>query len=72
MAVQNGDLKSLIHSEAEATRAMIQQDKIESLQAQVNQLNLQAQLCGVIRYPTATTYAVPSTCFGTCNTACAY
>lgn len=49
MAVQNGDLKSLIHSEAEATRSMIQQDKIESLQAQVNQLNLQAQLCGIPR-----------------------
>ncbi len=34
----------------------IQQNKIDSLQAQVNQLNLQAAMCGVVRYPNATTY----------------
>lgn len=45
-----------VHAEGEATRSMIQQDKIEALQQQVNQLNLQSQLCGVVRYPTATTY----------------
>lgn len=32
------------------------QNKIESLQAQVNQLQLQSAMCGVIRYPNATTY----------------
>lgn len=48
-------------------------NKIADMQAQIQQLQLQSALCGVIRYPTATTYAVPSTCFGTsaCNT-CAY
>lgn len=49
MAVQNGDLKALIHSEGEATRAMIQQDKIEALQQQVSQLQLQTALCGIPR-----------------------
>lgn len=34
----------------------IAQNKIESLQAQVNQLQLQSAMCGVIRYPNATTY----------------
>ena len=34
----------------------IQQNKIESLQAQVNQLQLQSAMCGVVRYPNATTY----------------
>lgn len=34
----------------------IQQNKIESLQAQVGQLQLQSALCGVVRYPNATTY----------------
>ena len=73
MAVQNGDLKALIHSEGEATRNLMQQDKIESLQAQVSALQLNQALCGVIRYPTATTYAVPSTCFGFNNCGnCAY
>lgn len=66
------DLKTAIHAEGEATRNMIQQNKIESLQAQVNALQLNQALCGVVRYPTTTTYAVPSTCFGTCGTSCAY
>lgn len=34
----------------------IQQNKIESLQSQVNQLQLQSAMCGVVRYPNATTY----------------
>lgn len=34
----------------------IAQDKIASLQNQVNQLQLQAAMCGVVRYPQATTY----------------
>lgn len=55
------DLKTAIHAEGEATRNMIQQDKIESLQAQVSALQLNQALCGVIRYPTSTTYAT------TCN-----
>lgn len=49
MAVQNGDLKALIHSEGEATRSMIQQNKIESLQAQINQLQLAQATCGLPR-----------------------
>lgn len=49
MAVQNGDIKSLIHSEAETTRNLMQQNKIESLQQQINALNLQAALCGIPR-----------------------
>ena len=32
------------------------QNKIDSLQAQVNQLQLQSAMCGVVRYPNATTY----------------
>lgn len=36
------------------------QSKIDSLQAQVNQLNLQNAMNGVVRYPTNTFYAVPS------------
>ena len=34
----------------------IQQNKIDTLQAQVNQLQLQSAMCGVVRYPNATTY----------------
>lgn len=74
MAVQNGDLKSLIHSEGEATRNLIQQNKIESLQQQINALQLNAALCGVPRVSPYGygIYAYP-TCGGvnTCSN-CAY
>ena len=41
------DLRTAIHAEGEATRAMIQQNKIESLQAQVNELKTQTMFCGI-------------------------
>lgn len=40
------------------------QSKIDSLQAQVNTLELQNAIAGVVKYPMATAYAVPSPCFG--------
>lgn len=50
------------------------QNKIESLQAQINQLQLQSAMCGVVRYPNATTYTAgfgpfynQSCCNNTCN-----
>lgn len=66
------DLKTAVHAEGEATRNMIQQDKIEALQQQINALQLNAALCGVVRYPTAATYSVPGGCFSGCGTSCAY
>ena len=35
----------------------IAQNKIEALQAQVSQLQLQNAMCGVLKFPTAWTYA---------------
>lgn len=72
MAVQNGDLKALIHSEGEATRNLIQQNKIETLQQQVSQLQLAQAMCGVPRISPYGygVYAYP-TCAGMtygCNT----
>lgn len=65
-----GEVKTAVHAEGEATRAMIQQNKIESLQAQVNQLQLAQQMCGVVRYPMASTYTVPGNPFCSCNSGC--
>lgn len=42
-------LNTAVHAEGEATRAMIQQNKIESLQAQVNELKTQNMFCGIPR-----------------------
>ena len=49
------------------------QNKIESLQAQVNQLQLQSAMCGVVRYPNATTHTSGVSPFwnqGCCNNGC--
>ena len=49
------------------------QNKIESLQAQVNQLQLQSAMCGVVRYPNAATYTSGMSPFwnqGCCNNGC--
>lgn len=45
----SADVKAAIHAEGEATRAMIQQNKIETLQAQVNELKTQNMFCGIPR-----------------------
>lgn len=51
------DLQNLIHSEGEATRNLIQQNKIEALQGKIQALELQSALCGVVKYPNSTVYA---------------
>lgn len=42
--------------EIASVKELIAQNKIEALQAQVNDLNLKQALCGVVRYPTSATY----------------
>lgn len=61
------DLASAIHAEGEATRNMLQQNKIESLQGQINQLQMQNAMCGVVRYPMQTTYTSGTNPFCGCN-----
>lgn len=50
------ETKGLIQAEGAATRALIQENKIEALQSKINALELQSALCGVVRYPNAMTY----------------
>lgn len=44
------DLTNAIHAEGEATRALLQSNKIENLEAQLNQLQIQATLFNFGRY----------------------
>lgn len=62
------DLKTAIHAEGEATRNMIQQNKIESLQAQINQLQLAQATCGLPRINQYAWGVYPYTCG--CNGGC--
>lgn len=61
------ETQKAIHAEGEATRALIQQDKIDGLQAQVNQLQLQAAMCGVPRISTYAYGIVPQFACGGYN-----
>ena len=58
-------IKEAVHAEGEATRAMIQQNKIETLQAQVNELKTQNMFCGIPRINPYGYQVVPNpTCCG--------
>lgn len=48
----------------------INQNKIESLQGRINQLELQSALCGVVRYPNGMTYNAGSSPFCNCGNGC--
>lgn len=60
--------QTAVHEEGEKTRAMMQQNKIDALQARVNELYTSQQLCGIPKvnmsawgtYP----YVMPSGCNG--------
>lgn len=38
-----------------------------AMAARIQQLEMQIALCGVVRYPTSTSYAVPNPCFAGCG-----
>lgn len=66
-AMRDAATNANITAQIQSVKDMISQNKIESLQAQVNQLQMQNQLAGVVRYPMSTSYSVPSPCFGGCG-----
>lgn len=60
------ELKTAVHAEGEATRAMIQQNKIDSLTAQVNELKMAQNFCGIPRINPYGYQVVPNPSCG-CN-----
>ena len=60
--------QTAIHAEGEATRALIQENKIEALQQKINALELQAAASNVVRYPTSYSYSAGPSPF--CYTPC--
>ena len=49
---------------------VLAQNKIESLQARINQLELQSAMCGVVRYPNGMTYDAGTSPFCNCGNGC--
>lgn len=68
LAEKFGQTDALIIAENQKTRDLIQQNKIEALQAKVSQLELNQALAGVVRYPSGYTYNAGSSPF--CSCAC--
>jgi hypothetical protein len=62
------ETKGLIQAEGAATRALIQENKIEALQSKINALELQNAVAGVVRYPTSYAYSAGPSPF--CGTPC--
>lgn len=56
MANYASAINANVTAQVQSVKDMISQDKIASLQNQVNQMYLSSQLCGVMRYPMAATY----------------
>lgn len=54
-------------AQIQGVKDLINENKIETLQNQINQLQLSNAMNGVVRYPTNTFYAVPSPCFNGCG-----
>lgn len=55
-AMNTANIVQAIQQDGEATRQMIQQNKIEALQQKVQGLELQNAVAGVVRYPMSTAY----------------
>lgn len=66
-AMRDANTNANFTAQIQGIKDQLAQNKIEALQSQVNALNLQNQLAGVVRYPMTTTYGVPSPCFGGCG-----
>lgn len=49
---------------------VLAQNKIETLQGRINQLELQSAMCGVVRYPNSMTYNAGGSPFCNCNCNC--
>ena len=50
------DITTAIHAECDATRNMMQQNEIQQLRDRIQRAELRDAMCGVVRYPMATTY----------------
>ena len=62
-ALRDAATNANITSQIQSVKDMIAQNKIESLQAQVNALQLNAALCGVVRWPVTATYSATNPYF---------
>ena len=66
-AMNTSQIIQAVQAEGNATRAKMDQNKIEALQQQVNELQMQNQMQGVVRYPNGWTYNAGTSPFCQCG-----
>ena len=64
------DIKTNDNANTQKILDVLAQNKIESLQSRINQLELQSAMCGVVRYPNSMTYDAGISPFCNCNRVC--
>lgn len=69
-AMQNNAIIQAVRDEGNATRQMMQQDKIDALRDKVNGLEMQNAMAGVVRYPMSTAYNAGYNPFCNCGNNC--
>lgn len=66
-AMRDANTNANITAQIQSVKDMLSQNKIESLQSQLNQLQLQNALAGVVRYPNGMTYTAGTSPFCNCG-----
>ena len=69
-AMNTAAIKEAILLDGQKTRDLITENKMEALQARINQLELNQAVAGVVRYPSATTYTSGANPFCGCGCGC--
>ena len=70
MSNYHADTNAVVTAQTQKVLDAIAQNKIETLQGRVNQLELQNAMCNVVRYPNGWTYNAGTSPFCNCNSGC--
>lgn len=69
-AMNTAAIKEAILLDGQKTRDLITTNKIEAMQAKINQLELNQAMCGVVRYPNTTAYTAGTNPYYNCGCGC--
>lgn len=69
-AMNTAAIKEAIILDGQKTRDLITENKMEAMQARINQLELNQAVAGVVRYPSQTTYTSGTNPFCNCGCGC--
>ncbi len=69
-AMNTAAIKEAILLDGQKTRDLITENKMEAMQARINQLELNQAVAGVVRYPSQTTYTSGTNPFCNCGCGC--